>query len=465
MTNLSERGARVRMTGSVFINYRRDDEPNFAMLLYTRLERKFSSDHLFMDIDSIMPGDDFVRILRENVEKCDVVLSVIGKNWLDARDDAGNRRLDNPDDFVRIELEQAFELGKRIIPILVGNANMPRREDLPDSLRPLATRHAVRFLPDRFRFDAENLERALDRVLAAPSPPAAAQPPAPETLAPEDAAAIPKPASLEALRKEPPLPVTPHSARPAIPATSGDAGETRQDNRRGELSASSRQEAPVPLRWTIPGGSLQGQPRLVWKSWQRVALLAGISLAIYLVLSATSLLQRHALFQIEISPTHTYYYDPTRYLGATVAIIAGYYLFSSATPLRAFYLLSVLLLSTIPTTMLYHFVIYPEFDQSNSSSVAISLFLLWFTICLLFLVIFRFFCRGVNRPDVVLGIAFAGAAIQAIASANSIEMDIYRATGLFGLGVAPGMTVVAAGCGWFFAGPAAGPSVPTATTV
>lgn len=153
------------MTGRIFINYRRGDDPGFTGWLRERLEDVFAADRLFMDVDSIGPGLDFVRVLEDQVEKCDVFLAVIGPRWLDARDEAGNRRLDNPDDFVRIEIESSLKLGKRIIPVLVNNADMPRAEHLPEGLKPLARRNAVRLTHERFKADAQGLIKALEKAL------------------------------------------------------------------------------------------------------------------------------------------------------------------------------------------------------------------------------------------------------------------------------------------------------------
>jgi len=97
----------------IFINYRRGDDPGSAQALFARLEQAFPPDQLFMDVDNVEPGLDFVRVLNEQVAQCDVLISVIGKNWLDARDEHGARRLDNPDDFVRIEIEAALVRDKR----------------------------------------------------------------------------------------------------------------------------------------------------------------------------------------------------------------------------------------------------------------------------------------------------------------------------------------------------------------
>ncbi len=118
-----------------------------------------------MDVDNIAPGLDFVRVLEERVAECDVVLAVIGKGWIDARDATGARRLDDPDDFVRVEISSALSKDKRVIPVLVGEAPMPRPEELPEVLRPLARRNAVRLTHERFRVDMQGLIKALQQAL------------------------------------------------------------------------------------------------------------------------------------------------------------------------------------------------------------------------------------------------------------------------------------------------------------
>lgn len=155
------------MAGKIFINYRRGEDAGFAQALFGRLEQAFRPEQLFMDVDSIEPGLDFSRVLNEQVAQCDVMISVIGKGWIDARDEVGNKRLDNPEDFVRIEIESALEQNKRVIPVLVGQAIMPRADQLPDTLKPLVARHAVRLTHERFRPDADGLINALQRALKA----------------------------------------------------------------------------------------------------------------------------------------------------------------------------------------------------------------------------------------------------------------------------------------------------------
>ena len=154
------------MAGNIFINYRRDDDAGFTQALYSRLEQAFPSDSLFMDVDNIAPGLDFVQVLNEEVARCDVVIAVIGKNWLSAADETGERRLDNPDDFVRIEIESALAQKKRVIPVLVNDAKMPRSTELPESLKPFARCNAVRLTHERFRADMAGLIKSLEQVLS-----------------------------------------------------------------------------------------------------------------------------------------------------------------------------------------------------------------------------------------------------------------------------------------------------------
>jgi hypothetical protein len=133
--------------------------------LFDRLQDVFKPEQLFMDVDNIEPGLDFVKVLREQVAQCDVLISVIGRGWLEARNAEGERRLDDPADFVRIEIESALALDKRVIPVLIGEVSMPRANQLPDPMKPLATRNAVRLTHERFRSDMHGLIAALESIL------------------------------------------------------------------------------------------------------------------------------------------------------------------------------------------------------------------------------------------------------------------------------------------------------------
>jgi hypothetical protein len=154
------------MAGNIFINYRRGDDPGFTQALFSRLEQAFPPERLFMDVDNIAPGLDFMQVLNDEVARCDVLIAVIGKNWLGAADESGERRLDNPDDFVRIEIESALSQKKRVIPVLVNDAKMPRSTELPEGLKPFARCNAVRLTHERFRADTQGLIEALEDVLS-----------------------------------------------------------------------------------------------------------------------------------------------------------------------------------------------------------------------------------------------------------------------------------------------------------
>ena len=145
------------MTDTIFINYRREDSIGSAGRLHDRLAQTFGQQNIFMDVDSIPVGVDFVADLNSQVAACDVVLVVIGPNWLDAKDESGRRRLDNPDDFVAIEIAAALARNIRVIPVLVDGARMPKASELPDPIKPLVRRNAFEMRNAQFRRDADAL--------------------------------------------------------------------------------------------------------------------------------------------------------------------------------------------------------------------------------------------------------------------------------------------------------------------
>jgi hypothetical protein len=152
------------MSGKIFISYRRGDEAGSTGRLFDMLEAAFAKDRLFFDVDCIEPGLDFVQVLNDRVAESDILLAVIGSRWLTAANPDGSRRLDDPRDFVRLEIEAGLDQNKRVVPVLIGGAQMPSADDLPQGLKSLATRNAVRITHDRFRADAEVLIRAITRA-------------------------------------------------------------------------------------------------------------------------------------------------------------------------------------------------------------------------------------------------------------------------------------------------------------
>ncbi len=165
------------MSKRVFISYRRDDSAGHAGRVHDRLEREFGRDLLFMDVDAIPLGANFAKVLGDEVGKCDVLLAIIGPGWLDARDDAGNRRLDNLNDFVRIEIAAALKRDIPVIPILLEGTRVPRPEQLPEDMRELAFRNGLDVRHASFHIDMDKLIRGLKPAAPRPSAPIAPTPP------------------------------------------------------------------------------------------------------------------------------------------------------------------------------------------------------------------------------------------------------------------------------------------------
>src|SRR5215211_6655907 len=151
--------------GRIFICYRRRDARDLAGRIYDSLVTQFGEDDIFMDVDAIEPGLDFVQELTKAVASCDVLLAVIGHRWLTITDSAGRRRLDNPADFVRLEIETALQREIRVIPVLTEDATLPRADDLPDSIASLVRRQAVQIRFDRYRDDVSNLISTIKKAL------------------------------------------------------------------------------------------------------------------------------------------------------------------------------------------------------------------------------------------------------------------------------------------------------------
>jgi hypothetical protein len=161
-------GARLRRlhapwTGGVFVSYRREDSAPQAGRLYDHLSAHFGAERVFIDVGTLLPGEDFATRIRDTLNAADALLEIIGKRWLEARDDTGRRRIDDSRDFVRMEIATALERGARVIPVLVGGATIPKEEELPSPLAPLARRNAIAVSDARFPEDVKRLIRALEQ--------------------------------------------------------------------------------------------------------------------------------------------------------------------------------------------------------------------------------------------------------------------------------------------------------------
>jgi hypothetical protein len=149
----------------IFITYRREDSAAYAGRLYDQLVSRLGRHRVFMDIDGIEPGEDYTRVIAQSVGSAKVVIALIGRQWLSAVDEHGQRRLDKPEDLVRIEIAAALQGNARVIPVLVGHARMPQEKELPEILQPLARRNVVELSDMRFRSDVETLIRTLAKDL------------------------------------------------------------------------------------------------------------------------------------------------------------------------------------------------------------------------------------------------------------------------------------------------------------
>jgi len=152
------------MARKILLNYRRADSKGYAVAIYNSLVSNFGEDQIFMDIDAIEPGTDFVKVLEKAVLQCDVLIVLIGSQWLGIKDASGERRLDNKSDFVRIEIKAALEREVTVLPVLVQGAIMPSTAQLPDDIRSLARRQAF-VISDRFSTDVEQLVEVLNKIL------------------------------------------------------------------------------------------------------------------------------------------------------------------------------------------------------------------------------------------------------------------------------------------------------------
>jgi hypothetical protein len=151
----------------IFLSYRRDDTSGHAGRLYDALSDRLGRGNVFQDVAAIDPGADFGDAIVRALQDCDAVLAVIGPAWIDASTPAGERRLDQPDDYVRLELSTALAADARVIPVLVAGANVPASADLPDELQGLAGRQAVVLHDQTWQHDVDGL---VSRLRGQPPP-------------------------------------------------------------------------------------------------------------------------------------------------------------------------------------------------------------------------------------------------------------------------------------------------------
>ena len=173
-------GVDAETSSRIFISYRREDSSGHVLALLPSLRSHFGADRIFKDTDNIPPGADFLKFIKSELESCSVLLAIIGREWLTIQDPRlKRRRLDNPDDFLRVEVATALKNERiRVIPILIERAPMPAAQDLPSDLADLSFRNAVELSDGRWESDVRLLIEAIEHAVAesAAKPQAPARP-------------------------------------------------------------------------------------------------------------------------------------------------------------------------------------------------------------------------------------------------------------------------------------------------
>jgi hypothetical protein len=151
----------------IFISYRHADSVPYARLLQVNLRERFPKAPVFIDLDSVEAGLDFAKVISDAINSSGVMVVLIGPQWATLTDEEGQRRLDDPGDYVRFEIRTALKRRIRVIPVLVEAAKPPRQQDLPPDLQRLARLNALQMSCDyRYQYDAERLMCIIGRALA-----------------------------------------------------------------------------------------------------------------------------------------------------------------------------------------------------------------------------------------------------------------------------------------------------------
>ena len=224
---------------ATFISYRRDDTAGYAGRLHESLERRLGAPHVFRDVDTLQPGQDFVRAIDARLSACRVMLVIIGREWLDARNAAGARRLDDPSDFMRLEVAAGLARPDVVVvPVLVEGASMPSALQLPENIQALARRHAVSVRDETWDADVDRLAAVVEKIV----PPSASLTSIGRALTPGTIAAVVGAIALLIVLTLW-LPSRGGSGEPSPPAASTSG-------------AASTSTAPAP----VPGGTAAGTP-------------------------------------------------------------------------------------------------------------------------------------------------------------------------------------------------------------
>jgi hypothetical protein len=151
------------MPGKIFISYRRDDSSAAALSICQYLEREFGRKNVFIDVD-LEAGARFSEVLESRLSSCKVLLAIIGPQWLDVLDDMGSRRLDHPNDWVRVEIARALKRDITVIPVCVSGANLPEKDALPTDIQALVDHQAAAVSTRGFRAEMAGLVRDIRAI-------------------------------------------------------------------------------------------------------------------------------------------------------------------------------------------------------------------------------------------------------------------------------------------------------------
>ena len=214
--------------GMIFVSYRREDAAGEARALFSSLADQLGPGSAFMDVDNIALGRDFREALHERLNDCDVLLALVGKNWLDSKNRQGKPRLEDSNDFVRLEILAALKRNIPVTPVLLQDAEMPSADQLPEALRDFAYRNAFALSHARWESDVRELVRRLGLVRQVPAAVQAAVPAPPRVPLVAAPAPTAMPLAASAAASSAPSRVTPFeashnskpdSSSPALPDT------------------------------------------------------------------------------------------------------------------------------------------------------------------------------------------------------------------------------------------------------
>ena len=150
---------------TIFLSYRRVDSGGYAGRLADSLEKHFGKGSVFQDVETIVPGSNFIQAIDAAIARCQVIVVLIGNTWLAERNANGGPRLNDPDDFVRLEVAAGLRAGTHVIPVLVEGTAMPSESALPGDLKPLARLQAIELSDTRWEYDVERLAKVMRGLL------------------------------------------------------------------------------------------------------------------------------------------------------------------------------------------------------------------------------------------------------------------------------------------------------------